>query len=519
MRNLDKTGQFTSMNISSYDECNKSFSQQDALQNVEYNFRLSQLQSEIDNLKEIEANLKNQITKDQIELAKHSHIYDVQVKLETENKRLNDDVESLKKAVDSSNTEIQREKEKVKTIAGRFRQLKTKYDDQKIANQKLQKENSNSHFSQLKHIESQRKKLYQIFNAKNDAIDGDWTNLYEVCLSMKREKDKLRQQVDAYEEAQNSPANIQLRSSVTQLEQQNKELSDKYSKLLLRNKFANIVCQQNSILCKQVNELHQFINETDTSNLRSVILAVTFTNRLLRVFNNPSTFDISALQVFNGDNSSMEIKMRDIRNKFVQLTQDLLIAKENWIDANNKRKSADIKLRQANITSEQSVYGKENIVKHNLLLKNRVLELQQELSTLISPDQYDSLKNQFETYKRRMNDKCQIDGKQVDPLYLIEENKQLKELNRDLIKENESLRILLKEKTKEILALERVVERQKILVNSQNTGYTCISIENQNVSDNLTNSTTRVTDVGPIKMFAQKNLGLASKINPAFLGL
>ena len=211
--------------------------------------------------------------------------------------------------------------------------------------------------------------------------------------------------------------------------------------------------------------------------------------------------------------------LRDLRNKFVQLTQDLLVSKQDWIDSENKIKSLKLELKQANKSIKKSEDGNDNYSKQILLLKNRVMELQQELSTLISPEEYEKLREELEIYKNKQT--MNLTQKVFDPAYqkvLLEENNQLKETICELEKEIESLNLLLKEKTKEVLALERVNNRHKNFEKAAKSSFTCLSVENQFLNDEFVNPSTRISEPEPVSMFSKKNYGLFCKINPAFLG-
>lgn len=539
-------------------------------QEAEYSFRTSELQGEIDNLKQIEINLRAQISKNEIEKSKNAHLYDVQVSLQIENQKLNQEIDNKTRQIDSLSTEIhkqtskitsliaeidnlnkqirslnndliekskqlQREKGKVKTVAQRFNILREKYDQEKNQNQELHKNQNlnsisiqklneklketqkvaNNQNSLIEHIESERRKLYELLRIDYEDVNGNWSSLFETCSSIQNENEQLKHKINSqYDDDGRLKINNQ------RFDNENKILKNQLAKMKLRNHFTYIIDRQNSSFSKQLNELHESVFETDNTNIRSIFLSVIFAQRLIRVFRGPSVVDFSALSVFKGRESySPEIKLRDLRNKFVQLTQDLLVSKQDWIDSENKIKSIKLELKQANKNIKKSESGNDNYSKQILLLKNRIMELQQELSTLISPDQYEKIREELEIYKSKqiMNTNQKIS----DPAYqkvLIEENHQLKETISEYEKEIESLNLLLKEKTKEILALERVNNRHKNLEKTSKSSFTCLSVENQFLNDEFVNPSTRISEPEPVSMFSQKNYGLFCKINPAFLG-
>lgn len=541
-------------------------------QEAEFSFRISELQGEIENLKQIEINLRSQISRNELEKSKNAHIYDVQVSLQIENQKLNQELEnqsqriemlteqisdqsstiaslkgeieslnqklrSLKNDLNDKSKKLQREKQKVKIVAQRFNSLKDKYENEKNQNQELNRElqknkNSkslsiqklndklkefqkviNNQNSILNHVESERRKIYELLGVRYENVNESWSNILGACTALQEENEKLRLRINSQEEGQ-------LRISNQRFGNENKVLANQLAKMKLRNHFIAIIDKQNSSFAKQLNELHESVFETDNTNLRAIFLSVIFAQRLIRVFRGPSVVDLSALNIFKGRSFySPELKLRDLRNKFVQLTQDLLIAKQDWIDSENKIKSIKLELKQANKHIEKSENGNDNYSKQILLLKNRILELQQELSTLISPDQYEKLREEVEVYKTKHDQT--VTQKTFDPVYqkmIIEENNQLKEAIVEYEKEIESLNLLLKEKTREILALERVNNRHKNIEKTTKSSFTCLSAENRILNDEYVNQSTRISEPEPVSMFSQKNYGLFCRINPAFLG-
>ncbi|OHS93939.1 hypothetical protein TRFO_39869 [Tritrichomonas foetus] len=625
-------------------------------QEAEYTFRESELQIEINTLKQIEVNLREQISRNEIELSKMSRTFDVYVKLEIENKKLQQDINDqteelskLQKLVNEKDQQIQHEKEKVKTIAQRFKKLHEVYDDLKAKNQSFQDESykkakeskkkhtdtinriqseknkqediiremknheekqkakinslsdenekkdeiihslqeekekqkrqlkeikmqNNKHDlklqeilrnnqqikSSLDHIETERDSLYDLLNVDPEDIKGTWTNLFDRCRQLMIESrqnselqkciEKLKKRLSlAIEEnkkvlSQTKPENdydelvdnlrVNLHRSECEIGVLNKQLQ----KMAIRNKFATLIDRQTAKFSRQLNELHEYVFETDNSQIRSLILAVVFTKRLLRVFRGESVVDIHALQVFKGRNSaSLDLKLRDLRDKFVQFTEDLLVAKQNWIDSEKQKKEYENHLKFVNKKLDFSSNGIENNTKQILLLKNRVLELQQELSSLVSPEQYDEMKQRAERaekaelealaekHSRNENfDEYDINhennrrSSQVESSIRIEEIKNLKSALLENQKEIDSLRILLNEKTKEILSLERLVSRHKEVEKTQTNNFTCISAENKILNE--CSQTTRIYEPEPVTLFTGKTYGLSMRINPAFLG-
>lgn len=537
-------------------------------QEAEFSFRISELQGEIENLKQIEINLRSQISRNELEKSRNAHIYDVQVSLQIENQKLNQEIENqtqkneiltdqinnqaneiklLKTEIDNLNQKLkylkndfndnskklQREKEKVKIVAKRFNLLRDKYEKEKNQNkdlraninsktQAIQKLNGklkdlqkviNNQQSIINHAESERRKIYDLFGIDYDNINENWSNILRSIKSLQEENSKLKLRINSQEEGQ-------LRISNQRFDNENRFLTNQLTKMKLRNHFIAVIDKQNSSFIKQLNELHESVFETDNTNLRAIFLSVIFAQRLIRVFRSPSVIDLSSLKIFKGRSFySPELKLRDLRNKFVQMTQDLLIAKQDWIDSENRIKTIKSELKQANKEIEKSENGNDNYSKQILLLKNRILELQQELSTLIAPDQYEKIREELDVYKNKFETKTT--QKTFDPVYnkmIIEENNQLKETIVEYEKEIESLNLLLKEKTREILALERVNNRHKNMEKSAKSSFTCLSVENQILNDEFVNQSTRISEPEPVSMFSQKNYGLFCRINPAFLG-
>ena len=488
-----------------------------------------------------------------------------------------DEISKYKNKISEQDSRIHKEKEKIKDMLNKYNQLNDLYEKSKAENIELKKLATRKqnqilkgkemveakYKSILNHIEAERDSIYDLLTVDPEDINGNWTNLFDKCkllinqnaqyseiennseklkkrlsiaLEENRENRRLLNQQKPKEEYDELVDNLRLNlhKSECEIDLLNKQLE----KMSLRNKFASLVEYHASRFTKQMNELHEYIFQTDTSIIRGIILAVVFTKRLIRVFRGNSIIDIKALQVFQGRNSeSTELKLRDLRDKFVQFTEDILVAKQNYVDSENNKREIIAENKEIKKKLNLSNNGNQEHVKAILLLKNRVYELQQELSTMISPDEYDKMRRRAEkaesnelmqynktNFLRQYNSSesynpspdVNLISYEVECNLKSEEINHLKSIIRNYEKEIESLKVLVNEKTKEVLSLERLVNRHDFNEKTNKANLTCISKENQVLNEAL--QTTRIHEPEPVTLFTGKTYGLSTRINPVFLG-
>ena len=270
--------------------------------------------------------------------------------------------------------------------------------------------------------------------------------------------------------------------------------------------------------CKQLNNLHDALIPNERTNIRSIFLSVIFIIRFKHSFSLP--FDPTSLSFFYGrEDYSTENKVKAISQKFTELTRDLLVAKQNLVDCEQEK---DNLINQLNEINEQK--SSKDILEAKIsCYKKRMIELQEYLSTLISPEQYQEARiriDHLEEENRELQDKFKSMQKMVDDSNYnsIEITNQIENLKicADVKSQEahemrlecaskddkiEALNAIIHEKTKEIVSLEKMLNAQKIRNDTASSNIESLTIENQNLLNEQKN--------GPqIK---------SNQINPAFL--
>ena len=298
-----------------------------------------------------------------------------------------------------------------------------------------------------------------------------------------------------------------------------------------------------STLTKQINELHAAIFDSNLFSLRPVILSIVFAHRFLKYKLTIIESDTSALSFFSGRiHIGCAAKIGDIKQKFSTLTQDLVSAKTEINDIhvqnrqiNNMKETAEFELRNAN---DQLTLASKKL-EH---LKNRMYELQIELSTLVPPESYQDicqkladsdnenqkLVHQIKSHDKELRKQNEIQNNLLEKIEHVRIHKRqyrsnIKELSEILSNREkiiESLKSLLREKTKEILALERQVSRQSKQNQVDNVSLQALAKENQAIQANKPvpeqNVKLEKSLITQVSMKAT-GAGIASVINPAFL--
>lgn len=255
-----------------------------------------------------------------------------------------------------------------------------------------------------------------------------------------------------------------------------------------------------SSLRAQLDLLHDTLFDKRREKTRAVILSVLFAQRLLRGPQRHDTFHSSkSLNVFTG-RGEIEAKMRDICAKFTEITQELMITRQDVIDSAKERH----KLAERVMTLQERYNDAEITVKIGreqvLVLKSRLLELQEELATLVSPELYkelekrlnlalaqkNSLEEQVESLKSEVSEctklaadmSTELDEAHAQQHVMACGEKKLRYLCEEKDREIESLREMLREKSREILALERVVMAQQSEAETADTHMRLLAVEN-----------------------------------------
>ena len=269
---------------------------------------------------------------------------------------------------------------------------------------------------------------------------------------------------------------------------------------------------------KQLNGLYDALIPNEKTNLRSIFLAVIFVIRFKHSFSLP--FDPTSLSFFYGkEELSTGNKIHEICQKFTELTRDLLVAKQNYAD--NEREKAEL-TNQLDEFHEQESSLKALEIKIDCY-KKRMIELQEYLSTLISPEQYQEariridqlekenceLKEKFKSMQRLVDD---ADYNSIEVAQKIEnlticanvKTQEAHEMRLQCASKDdkiEALNAIIHEKTKEIVALEKRLNHLRHKNDTTSANLECLTIENQSLLMEQNNNVQFKSD----------------QINPAFL--
>lgn len=389
------------------------------------------------------------------------------------------------------------------------RQLKN-YEENKIALKEKE--------MLLDHIELERKALANSLSTEPDPIEGPWTNLHDrvaeavhgqnLTKSVTDQNEKLKARLKAaldqsatsekalkqkQQEEEEDQYVSALKSSLDGAQKRINNLDEKIAAMEFQRKFATSIEISNSKLMKEIAKLHLSLHP-ELTHIRALVLAVIMMNRISKMKVSNSYRDENALSLFRGRQIYSPMCMvEEIRKSFRLLTQDLVDCKSNLVQALKDREK--LTTENQTLTVQVNTYKDENKIekKRTKFLKKRMIEMQQELSLLVPSEEYQdackavqtlqekliAAKQQHSQYLEQISeikkqldimrtDKETVDGKLSQSVSLYNEIRiQLKQS----IKEIETLHILLEEKNKEILALERVVQRQKSLEKTASAAF------------------------------------------------
>ncbi|OHT07588.1 structural maintenance of chromosome [Tritrichomonas foetus] len=465
----------------------------------------------------------------------------------------------------SSNNEIIA---KLESLDEENQKLKLKNKSLQTKQQKLQGtiEQLQSLQPSLKNCENEMTALCDIIGIDPEDVGQPWTNLtknVEELINIKKsyqsikdlnstlQKRVARLQIEKKTETivkSTEPADGDeycetLSHTIDQLKQEiddvNKQNDNLRRQLLLSHKIVAI----HNDLTHQITELHSAIFDSDRFSLRPVIFSVIFGHRFLKLKKFVRSNDAHSLNAFTPRIHIGSVsKLHDIKEKFTSLSQDLVHVKTEMTDflAKNKniiesKDAAEFELRntkdQLAITTRKLEY-----------LKVRMFELQEDLSTLISPETYQDtcqklaeLENDNQQLIRKIkahdseihkkdiiekNLQEQISQIKIDKKHYRSNLKEMKEYLDKKEKEFDALKSLLREKTKEVLSLERMINRHSKQNQNDNKALQALSTENQEIIQNVDFTKKQKVQFDNNVMSVSMKMsgsGIASIINPTFL--
>lgn len=407
----------------------------------------------------------------------------------------------------------------------------------------------------LYHVELERDKIADLLGVDAGRITDQWTTMNrkieEMMSDLERlrrvetENEKLQRRLNAaLEDSRKKTSNVQnlagngeytamLEYDLKQARMELERHSNKMQQLRLQQKFGDLIEQINSNISRQITDLYSSICGTNNSSAKPLILAIIFARRFLNIHAFEVSQDAESLQAFSGrENLSIEAQVNEIRKQFVTLTQDLVVTKQSLVDTNaslaNTTEERDIAQLSLRANSDEMKLN----TKKMSYVKQRMEELQDELSSLVSPENYtdmcrrlDSVQNQCKAYESQVKQlQFEIDKRTSLERSMASEIETLKatteqrtELADELRakcdqkdEEIESMKALVRDKTKEVLQLERLVKRHQDRESSAAVRLNCLAVENQALQQNkLIFTDTDKADPG----FP------AVTVNPAFLGV
>jgi chromosome segregation ATPase len=502
------------------------------LQAAEFAFRQSQHETELSHLRRIENSLRRKLGKLESERSDVTHKYDVDVNLQiektkTENDRLSQRLAHWKGKAKSARDEIQILRARIEDLSG-TEDTRTKVVDsmrrlrrenQVLKEAMVRSKSSPRGHTQCEYIsEQERTKLADLISLP----DNDWASIFGKIGQLVSENDVLHARL-----SEMYPARFPPRIRVDELGNMRYAMDSpvphvrRAANELLRSKFSSLVDKHNYELSKHLAELHDSIFNRESTALRRVVLLVVFMRRLR--FATESVIDPRALLVFEGrPGQSSEVKLRDLRGEFTRITREFVVTKQDLIEAIQIRKDLEGKLDDLSKKHEES-QSASNVSRVQVIsLKGRLLALQEELSTLVSPDQYRDLEarctlalnarenaqSEMESLKQEVAKRTEIASEmreRVDRTIMKAEicknrEQKLRKLCDERDEQIEALQALLRERTKEVLALERVVQRQSETEKQTTAQLKSLAVEN----------------VQLLSMEAHQPIG--QFINPVFLG-
>lgn len=510
--------------------------------------------------KESESNLQTDDYRRQIADLKRQNA-DLEMRL----KQLNIDYERQKQRANdlSQNQEIsEKSKEdnamQISTLQFENQELKAKADlqEKQLKNFEEAKKNLKEKELLFDHIELERKSISNDLGVEPDPIEGPWTNMHERILSaiqtenlaksIQSQNEKLKARLKAALDVTNNDSAAKqqqkeeeedqyvsaLKSSLDGAQKRINELDEKIANLEFQRKFSSSIEITNSKLMKEVAKMHLTLHP-ELTNVRALVLSVIMAKRISKMKVSNSYRDEKALSIFKGRPIYSPIGMiDDVRKSFRLLTQELVDCKSGLVQAIKDREKYSTENQTLSV--QLNTHKDENKIerKRTRFLKKRIIEMQQELALLVPSEEYQeacravqtlqekliAAKQQHAELNQKINDlNKQIEETKSDKSLVETKLSQYVDISNDMklqlkqsLKEIETLHILLEEKNKEILALERVVSRQKSLEKTASVAFANLKLgEESEIQFEPKIETATLCNQEP---------AYSLNINPAFLG-
>ena len=395
----------------------------------------------------------------------------------------------------------------IEKLKGRLSRAKQKIEEMKQIEQQNKKL-----CDVINHYDTEREVISDLLHAHDEDGRKEWTNLRakaKECANAANDLLLLRQKLEKTEAML-----TQTQSSMqdaNQLEDQlTKEKERVKSLLLVRDQLSNMQIENNALKAqnetvnrfqtvqeirtkcaialnksqKEITDsicgLHSAIFKTINESIRPVVLMTFFLTRWKRMLQNkgPAQIDPMALVAFTSSSGfSIEQKIKEIQDEYLRLTNEVIQTKALLAKSEEKRVALKQIVSDQQAASEAGYNKLKREKEISSILKKRMNDLQRELSLLTPSDRFEELKTKCteleienERLKNELSQLEQITGDQalaVSELRtrLIEaeasshhsnkEMQRMKDIAEKREREADILESRLKEKTRDMLALER----------------------------------------------------------------
>ena len=513
------------------------------------NEQLQELHAQIQQLKNDREDLKTELRQNKIENQNN----EMKLKsMKDEQKITNDSSNNIEHQMTSVEIENQRLRIQNKTYAKQNHKLKDLADQ------------IPKYQSILQHVEIEYHHLCDILDIDHGDILKPWEILTRECENyiqmknnyheIKNKNTTLQKRISAIlSERKKSRANKEISNSndsedyieamifeLNCLKNDKENLESSLEHYKYSTKFSSHIINIYSKLVRQIDDLHESICGYTPTKLRPVILTIIFTRRFYMFSTYQTANDESSLFVFGGRlQYAADSKLASIKEKFSTLTSDLLDAKTQLAYFSSRSRHIE---QEKNHTDNQLQTSTDQLLlvtKKLGYLRERMRELQEELATLVPEEVHNELCNAFAKSKKKNDNyrktiiylqqlldkqasKAKQIHKEMDQIEFAS-NQNLNDIEEYSAQlkvkeyENETLQSMLNEKTKEILALERMILRLKEKLRSDNIAENAKSTkgivlkEEENQDENIKHEKKAITALN------FTNTSLQSLINPDFL--
>ena len=449
--------------------------------------KLSKLQNKNLKLRNAYQELLNTVEKYQKRIDRRNKIIE-----ELSNQLQNQSIHFADKAEQEESLTVQKLKQKLNRQTARLNQVETRNAD-------IEK--------QLSHCESEFEILNDILNTRIP-INEEWIEIRNRIKNlMTNTKVIFTSPISSHESSAKIPilnnneresheATPEKQLQTKENEAKFNELKEKYEKLIhfapqqrIRMQYAKVICKNHYLIVDNVLNLHNAMFNSDLIGLRPIALMAIFLNRWINIKQHSisdSYDDVSLMSLSAIPKLSFIEKFKQINEKFSELTSEIINAKNNLISSQEKIKSLQQQLSQIDSNNEGQRKEFEATKKALHSLRNHLSSLQEELATAIPSEKFEEVLSKS-TYNELELEMIKDDSKKLreeieDKDILIHELSKkireyevIKETKEDEIKdirtisenrchEIEILKTKLKDKTKELLALERIVYQSNPVV-------------------------------------------------------